>query len=77
MEKALFPKVNTKNMSKSELAGLVVGILFAYAIFVFMMAFFTNYALHRFGANWSDFWGWSAIYAVSPVIRMWVSNRAN
>lgn len=64
-------------MSKSELAGIIVAAIFIYFLLVFAMAALSNYAMNRFGFEWTDFWGWAAIYAVLPFIRVWVSARGN
>lgn len=64
-------------MSNAELTGLVIAALLVYAIMVAVMAVFTNYAMNRFGLDWTDFWGWAAVYAILPIIRVWVSARGN
>ena len=66
-----------KNMSAAEITGFVLAFVLLYFILVGTMALFTNYAMTRFNAEWTDFWGWAAIYAIAPIIRVWVSNRGN
>ncbi len=67
--------LKAQGFSKTQWAILFVAITLLYIGFALAFAALTNYSLDRFGAHWTDFWGWAVLYAMAPGARAWVMGR--
>jgi hypothetical protein len=67
---SVFPDFK-KTISPVYIAGLIVGVVLLWAAISFGLALGIHYPLTWFGCEWSNYWGWVVLVAVTPFLRIW------